>query len=63
MDHGAIDRSPATPRRMWICHTCDVPRCINPQHLYRGDDVTNTTNKMNVVGEQGDSERSGEVDR
>jgi hypothetical protein len=29
------------------CHTCDVPRCVNPWHLYPGDDVTNTADKMN----------------
>lgn len=24
-----------------ICHTCDVPLCVNPDHLYAGDEVTN----------------------
>jgi len=34
------------PRGELICHTCDVPRCVNPAHLYRGDDVTNTADKI-----------------
>ncbi len=29
-----------------ICHTCDVPRCVNPWHLYPGDDATNTADKV-----------------
>jgi hypothetical protein len=29
-----------------MCHTCDIPRCVNPWHLYSGDDVTNTADKI-----------------
>lgn len=29
-----------------ICHTCDTPRCVNPWHLYPGDDATNTADKL-----------------
>ena len=25
----------------FVCHTCDVPSCINPDHLYDGDNSQN----------------------
>lgn len=25
------------PRGVYLCHTCDVPACVNPDHLYEGD--------------------------
>ena len=28
-----------------VLHTCDVPRCVNPDHLYLGDDIQNAQDK------------------
>lgn len=24
------------PKKMYICHTCDIPACVNPSHLFLG---------------------------
>ena len=29
------------PTGMMVCHTCDVPRCVNPDHLFVGDSFDN----------------------
>ena len=34
------------PKGKRICHHCDNPRCVNPEHLYAGDAKTNS---MDVV--------------
>lgn len=34
------------PTGMLICHTCDNPPCINPDHLYAGTNTDNTRDKM-----------------
>lgn len=33
------------PADSLICHHCDNPACINPEHLYAGDIVTNVADR------------------
>jgi len=35
LHHGPV------PRGKWILHTCDVPACVNPRHLYVGTSERN----------------------
>jgi hypothetical protein len=34
------------PPRGHICHTCDDPRCVNPDHLFLGDALINMQDKI-----------------
>ena len=34
------------PDGMLVCHSCDNPLCINPDHLWLGDTVANTQDKI-----------------
>ncbi len=33
-------------RKIYICHRCDNPKCVNPDHLFEGTALDNTKDMM-----------------
>lgn len=57
--HGEI------PKGMFVCHTCDNPRCINPEHLWLGTPKQNANDrdiKGRHVSFKGESHPAAKLD-
>lgn len=41
-----MERYGPIPEDTLVCHTCDIPSCINPDHLFLGTDKDNSDDKI-----------------
>jgi hypothetical protein len=47
LHNGEIPDNPNSAyKTYYVCHTCDTPACVNPKHLFLGDQQSNMDDKM-----------------
>lgn len=58
--HGEVYRRTrgAIPLNMCVCHRCDTPSCINPDHLFLGT-ITENNKDRDLKGRQAAGDRHG----
>ena len=49
------------PKDLLVCHKCDVPHCINPEHLFLGTAYDNTRDMINKNRQAPSINKGGET--
>ena len=53
-------RNPHAARESFICHSCDNPKCVNPDHLFAGSPQDNVND---MIGKNRKRNRNGKCKR
>jgi hypothetical protein len=48
------------PDGLWLCHACDNPPCVRPDHLFLGTPIENNADKL-AKGREARGDRNGSV--